>query len=63
MKRIDFEAHFMTQAFVDALFDNKGYPRLVEDKAAGTRRMYFTADAAEPFSDVLLGTYPDSPRG
>ena len=63
MKRIDFEAHFMTQAFVEALFDNKGYPRLVEDKAAGTRRMYFTADAAEPFSDVLLGNLLDVGEG
>jgi predicted TIM-barrel fold metal-dependent hydrolase len=54
MKKIDFEAHFVTDEWVDALYKNKGYPRLVEDKTAGTRRMYFTADAAEPFSDLLL---------
>ena len=59
MKKIDFEAHFVTEEWVDALYKNKGYPRLVEDKAVKTRRMYFTADAAEPFSDVLLGNLRD----
>jgi len=59
MKKIDFEAHFVTEKWVDALYENKGYPRLVEDKAAKTRRMYFTADASEPFSDVLLGNLLD----
>jgi predicted TIM-barrel fold metal-dependent hydrolase len=59
MKKIDFEAHFVTEAFIDALSKNKGYPRLVEDKAAKTRRMYFTPEAAEPFSDVLLGNLFD----
>ena len=59
MKKIDFEAHFVTEEWVDALYKNKGYPRLVEDKAAKIRRMYFTADAAEPFSDVLLGNLRD----
>ncbi|MFH1488968.1 MAG: amidohydrolase family protein [Pseudomonadota bacterium] len=59
MKKIDFEAHFVTQEWVEALYQNEGYPRLVEDKAAGTRRMYFTAEAPEPFSDVLLGNLLD----
>ena len=59
MKKIDFEAHFVTREWVDALYNNKGYPRLVEDKAAKTRRMYFTSEAPEPFSDVLLGNLLD----
>lgn len=59
MKKIDFEAHFLTEEWVEALYKNKGYPRLVEDKAAKTRRMYFTAEVAEPFSDVLLGNLLD----
>jgi predicted TIM-barrel fold metal-dependent hydrolase len=59
MKRIDLEAHFVTKDWVDALLQNKGYPRLVEDKAAKTRRMYFTAEAFEPFTDVLLGNLLD----
>ncbi|MBW1943379.1 MAG: amidohydrolase [Deltaproteobacteria bacterium] len=59
MKKIDFEAHFATQEWVDALYKNEGYPRLVEDKKEKTRRMYFTAEASEPFSDVLLGKLLD----
>lgn len=59
MKKIDFEAHFVTPEWVDALYENKGYPRLVEGKASKTRRMYFTSDASEPFSDVLIGRLLD----
>jgi predicted TIM-barrel fold metal-dependent hydrolase len=59
MKRIDFETHFVTQEWVEALIHNKGYPRLIEDKAANTRRMYFTENAAEPFSEILLGRLLD----
>ena len=59
MKKIDLEAHFVTEEFIDTLKKNEGYPRLVEDKAAKTRRMYFTPKAAEPFSDVLLGNLFD----
>ena len=59
MKKIDFEAHFATEEWIDALYKNQGYPRLVEDKAAQTRRMYFTANACEPFTDVLLGNLLD----
>lgn len=63
MERIDFEAHFVTEDWVHVLYKNEGYPRLVEDKAAGTRRMYFTAEAAEPFSDVLLENLFDVDEG
>jgi uncharacterized protein len=55
MKTIDMEAHFVTEEWVDALLQNKGYPRLTEDKSAQTRRMYFSSEAFEPFTDVLLG--------
>jgi uncharacterized protein len=59
MKKIDFEAHFVTDQWVAALLKNEGFPKLVEDRAAKTRRMYFSADACEPFSDVLLGNLLD----
>lgn len=59
MKKIDFEAHCATQEWVDAMYTNKGYPRLIEDKKEKTRRMYFTEEASEPFSDVLLGKLLD----
>ena len=54
-KKIDFEAHFMTQGFVTALYDNKakGYPHLADDGPGGVRCMHFTADAFEPFKDPL----------
>jgi predicted TIM-barrel fold metal-dependent hydrolase len=54
-KRIDFEAHFMTQGFVKALYDNKanGYPHIADDGPGGVRCMHFTAGAFEPFKDPL----------
>ena len=32
MKKIDFEAHFYTRDYLNALSENKGFPRFVEDK-------------------------------
>jgi predicted TIM-barrel fold metal-dependent hydrolase len=49
MKKIDFENHFITQDWVDALTANEGYPRLVSDAATGKLRLYYQADAFEPF--------------
>ena len=49
MKTIDFENHFITPEWVDALLANDGHPRLVEDKATGKVRLYYQADAFEPF--------------
>jgi len=60
MKKIDFEVHFATQEWIDALYQNQTYPRMVEDKKANTRRLYFTETAGEPFSDVLLGRLLDT---
>ncbi len=31
MKKIDFEAHFLTEDYIDALRQNKGFPRYVEN--------------------------------
>ena len=59
MKRIDFETHFVTAEWIDALYQNKDYPRMVENKQEKTRRLYFTATAVEPFSDVLLNRLLD----
>ena len=49
MRTIDFENHFVTQEWVDALLANDGHPRLVDDKATGKLRLYYQADAFEPF--------------
>ncbi len=59
MKRIDFEVHFATPEWIDALYKNKDYPRMEEDKQKKTRRLYFTQTAGEPFSDVLLNRLLD----
>ena len=53
-KKIDFEAHFVTGNYIQALKDNKGYPRMDNDGPNGLRRMAFAEDAFEPFGDVLL---------
>jgi predicted TIM-barrel fold metal-dependent hydrolase len=58
MKKIDFEAHFVTEAWVDTLYKNEGFPRFVEDEAK-KRRLYFTSDACEPFGDPLLNKLLD----
>ena len=49
MKTIDLENHFITQDWVDALHENDGYPRLTSDEATGKWRLYYQADAFEPF--------------
>ena len=60
MKKIDFEVHFATEEWIDALKKNQTYPRIEEDQAKKTRRLYFTETAGEPFSDVLLGRLLDT---
>jgi predicted TIM-barrel fold metal-dependent hydrolase len=63
MKKIDFEVHFATQEWIDALYENRAYPRMEENKKEKTRRLYFTETAGEPFSDVLLGRLLDTGAG
>ena len=63
MKKIDFEIHFATQGWVDALTSNPGYPRLAPDPATGNRRLYYQADAAEPYPDALLDKLLDIGEG
>jgi len=52
--RFDIENHFATQAYVDALYKNPGYPRFVDDKTAGGRIVYHSADYWQPFGDALV---------
>ena len=63
MKRIDIETHFATQGWVDALSNNPGYPRLARDPSTGNRRLYYQADAAEPYPDALLEKLLDIGEG
>jgi len=63
VKTIDLETHFVTQEWVDALYSNPDYPRFVDDKATGGRRMYYRDDAFEPHGDFLLGRLLDLGEG
>ena len=63
MKKIDLEVHFATQGWVDALSSNPGYPKLAKDPATGNRRLYYQADAAEPYPDALLEKLMDIGAG
>lgn len=42
MKKIDFEAHFMTEAFMNVMRDNKGFPRYQKDDATQIRHACFS---------------------
>ena len=57
MKKIDFEAHFFTPAYLKALTEHKdGYPRLIEGTGEKSRRMWHTPDVGQPYGDPLINS-------
>lgn len=54
MKKIDFETHFATQGWVDALYANPGHPRFQHDPQTKNRRLFYRPEGGEPYGDVLL---------
>jgi hypothetical protein len=40
VKKIDFENHFATTAWVDALYANEGYPCLTDDPKTGATLLW-----------------------
>jgi predicted TIM-barrel fold metal-dependent hydrolase len=62
MKKIDFETHFVTQEWVDALSSNPGYPRF-ERSAEGNLRLCYHQEAREPFSETLIAKLVDVGKG
>jgi len=54
VKTIDFETHFATQGWVDALYSNPGYPRFQHDPITKNRRLFYRPEGGEPYGDVLL---------
>lgn len=62
MKTIDFENHFGTPEWADALTTNPGYPRL-EKSAEGNLRLCYRAEAREPFPETLLAKQLDIGEG
>ena len=63
MKKIDFEAHFVTKEYVRVIEENKGYPRYVVDGESGKRRLWYTPEVGEPLGDVLLNKLLDLGEG
>ena len=61
MKKIDFEAHFYTKEYLEALSKNSGYPRFVyNDKNEKSGKLFFFADLALPISEPLLRSLLDT---
>jgi len=63
MKKIDFEAHFITDEWVGMMFERKGYPRYVRDKETNRCRVLWGPDGDEPIGDVLLNKLLDLGEG
>jgi len=63
MKKIDFEAHFITQEWLTQMFENKGYPKYVKDKQTNSTRIEWGDGAVEPIGDILLNKLLDLGEG
>ena len=63
MKRIDFETHFATQGWIDALYENKDYPRLERDPETKSLRLVYHPAAREPYGEPLLEKLVDLGEG
>ena len=63
MKKIDFETHFATQGWVDALYQNKGYPRFERDPETDSLRLCYHPAAREPYGDALVEKLLDLGEG
>ena len=60
MKKIDFEAHFYTREYLQALRKNLGYPRFVyDDENEKSGKLSYFADLVQPFSEPLLSSLLD----
>jgi predicted TIM-barrel fold metal-dependent hydrolase len=63
MKRLDFDAHFYNQEYVDTLYQQKGYPRFGIDEVTKGRRLWYNAAVGQPFADALLNVLLDLGEG
>jgi predicted TIM-barrel fold metal-dependent hydrolase len=63
MKKIDFEAHFFTKAYLETLLGNKGFPKFVEDEKNKTRQLWYADEVKQPFGDPLLESLLDHGEG
>ena len=63
MKKIDFEAHFVTEEWLAKMFEKKGYPKYVKDRQTNTTRIEWGDGAVEPIGDILLEKLLDLGEG
>jgi predicted TIM-barrel fold metal-dependent hydrolase len=54
VKKIDFEAHFYSDEYVEAMYKNVGYPRFADDAQSKGRRLWYNSGVGQPFADALL---------
>ena len=54
MKRIDFEAHFHTEEYLEAMYRNTRYPRFAKGQQANSTRLWYNDEVGQPYGDLLL---------
>ncbi len=59
MKKVDLETHFVTREYVTFMEKHKGFPRYAQDPQTKRRRLFYTAEVAEPIGDPLLEKLSD----
>jgi len=63
MKKIDFEAHFWTEDYLDALRENKGFPRFIKNKETGSPELCFDNDVVMLMGDKICNKLLDIGEG
>ena len=56
MRKIDFEAHFMTEGYIDCLRKNKGFPRYREDSETKDRYLCYSDEVSLKLVDKIGGS-------
>ena len=63
MKKIDFEAHFWTEEYLDALRENKGFPQFINNKETGSPELCFDNDVVMLMGDRICNKLLDIGEG
>ena len=59
MRKIDFEAHFYTEEYIDTLLRNSRYPRMTVDEKTRRRKLWYNEQIDQPFADGLYNPLMD----
>ena len=54
MKKIDFEAHFYNQTYMDLMYSRTIFPRFQQKTDTEVRKLWYFDDLGQPFTDQLL---------